>query len=547
MTIVLIVTFLPVFTISFGQAYARLAQDRSVVARKLADAVSLSQEQGKHVLDTASETLNRLGLRDDVLKAAPSCRQTLDVALLALPNVINIVRVNATGSVTCSARPIIVSPDMREHPWWKKLSTTPEITYFGPTIGRASQKSVLIMGHAVKDSGGRPDGHVVLNVDLEKLERNLQQRMLQQDARLALVDQSGTQIHASTPRLGPRFASGVTIKFTDVSQESIAAARGDDGRLWSYSVAPLIADQVFLMYAMPDDILFSSTLRHVATDIALPLIALLLTGAGLWMAIQYIVVRPVERLQDLAKSYAVGKFETRTPQFAYGPKELIDLREDLATMAGRAQIRDFRLKRTNDHKDALVKELHHRVKNNLQMVLSLISLQARQVVNLESRTPFDRLHARIAAMALVQNLIVEKNDHDVIDACSLIEIVTAQLQRSNPIECARLGIEIECEPLALVKEKALPFALFVLEGVTNALEHGFVESASGHIIVKFETLAGNQAKLSIGDTGKGWAPGSAVTGTGQQLLAAFARQLGGQLTVEPTPTYPTLICVQFGV
>jgi two-component sensor histidine kinase len=525
---VLAVTLLPVFLISFGQAYARLSLDREVVRQNLVSNVTLSAEQALHVIDSGELALISLGGRDDVRGSMSSCAQTLAVAQLAMPYSTNLARINAEGIVTCSAHPILMDPDLSQRSWLRDLEKKDGIAFAGPASEQPSNTTVLIMGLALKDREGTGLGQIVLGIDLEKLESSLQRRKGSNQARLILVDQRGTQVRRPNASLSVAGDPPILDEPGGIPLGAVTTARDKSGKLWSYARKTLVPDRLFVAYTMPDDALYASTFRHVATDIALPLMALILGGAGLWFAAQLWAIKPIEDLRALARQYSVGHFDATPPTFAYGPIEMRELRDELYGMAVRAVQRDGRLKRVAHQKDDLVKELHHRVKNNLQIVISLISLQARQLSDPSQKAPLERVHARILAMALVERLIIEKEDNPTIDACLLLEKICSLVRRIYQSESLRVKIDFECEHVQIQTDKASALALFTFEAITNAFRHGFPEKRTGQIHVRFVVNEANVAALDIRDTGAGWTERNKMTGTGHKLLQAFARQLGGQ-------------------
>ena len=225
--------------------------------------------------------------------------------------------------------------------------------------------------------------------------------------------------------------------------------------------------------------------------------------------------------------------------------EMNELRDEMVSMADRASTRDDRLKRVADQKETLVKELHHRVKNNLQVIISLISLQARHVDTPEQRAPLDQIHARITAMALVQRLVVEADDNVLINVSVLLDELCALIRRTYVAESLRVQLRFECDASQIPTDMATPLMLFAFEAVTNAFRHGFKDQRPGHIVVQFSVDAKVQATLKISDTGTGWTETDQHRGTGQKLLLAFARQLGGKLTLNSTTTNGPCVSVNF--
>jgi two-component sensor histidine kinase len=526
--LVLAITLIPVFLISFGQAYARLSLDREVVRQNLINNVALSAEQALHVIDSAEQSLVSLADRDEVRGATGDCAGTLAIAQLAMPYTTNLARINPEGIITCSARPIVMKPDISNRSWLASLSSKEEVSFAGPTVEVTSGRPVLIVGLGLKESDGTALGLIVVGIDLEKLEQELQKRERNRDARLTIVDRNGVAIHRQLVPLPHLTGQQVKIDPSKTLPGTIRMARDNQGKPWTYALATLVSERLSVVISMPDEILYASTFRHVATDVALPLIALILGGAGLWFAAQIWAIKPIENLQALARQYSVGNFEAAPPNLQYGPVEMRELRDELLSMAVRSVHRDGRLKRIANQKDDLVKELHHRVKNNLQIVISLISLQVRQLSDPAQKAPLERVHARIMAMALVERLIVETDDNPTIDVRMLLDEICGLVRRIYQSDSLRIKLNLESESVQIQTDKATALALFTFEAITNAFRHGFSDKAEGMIYVRFVTDDANVAALEIHDTGTGWTELDKETGTGHRLLQAFTRQLGGQ-------------------
>jgi two-component sensor histidine kinase len=542
---VLAATLIPVFVISFGQAFARLSLDREVVRQNLIDNVTLSAEQALHVIDSAELSLKSLSARDEVRNTTPDCAKTLAIAQVAMPYTTNLARIDANGMVTCSAHAIKVNPDMSKKSWLSDLSKSTEISFAGPALELPSSIPVLIIGLGLKDENGIGVGHIVAGINIEKLERGLQKRKSNSTARLTLVDHLGTQMHHASANKPIDAVQEFQIDTKSNSQNKVIEARDKNGELWTYARATLVPERLYVAYTMPDDILYSSTFSHVGTDIALPLIALIFASAGLWYAIQLWAIKPIESLRALAKQYAVGRFDAVPPDLRHGPIEMKELRDDLVGMAARAGSRDERMKRVARQKDDLLKELHHRVKNNLQIVISLIGLQTRQIDDPAQKAPLERVHARIMAMSLVERLIVETDDNPTLDVCILLEEICGLVRRLYQADSLRIKLNFECDHVQIATEKATALALFAFEAITNAFRHGFPNKSEGSIFLRFEIDAKGLATLTVHDTGSGWDELNKETGTGQRLLKAFARQLGGQFSLVSSPTEGSHVNLSF--
>ncbi len=172
----------------------------------------------------------------------------------------------------------------------------------------------------------------------------------------------------------------------------------------------------------------------------------------------------------------------------------------------------------------LFQEIHHRVKNNLQQVMSLIRLQQAPAAMKEDLT------RRIAAMSAVHQHIYESDQFGALDAEAYLARVLAGLRDSAP---PGVVIEWKLAPLQLSPDQALPLGLILNEIVSNAFKHGFPNGRPGKVEIALERpLEGNEAILIVKDNGVGMADAtSAATGMGTRLISGLAQQLGGQPVV----------------
>jgi PAS domain S-box-containing protein len=185
-------------------------------------------------------------------------------------------------------------------------------------------------------------------------------------------------------------------------------------------------------------------------------------------------------------------------------------------------------------KTSLLNEVHHRVKNNLQVVSSLLSLQARSVPE-EAKMHFEESQSRIKAMALIHQLLYEQKNFDRVESIAYLQRLSDLLRRSysNAFHRITMSVEANSESCFLSLEHALPFGLLVNELVTNAIKHAFAGRDSGHINLIMERQEQN-AILTVSDNGVGLPDGcrpSMGGSLGFRLIPGLVDQMNGTLEV----------------
>lgn len=251
--------------------------------------------------------------------------------------------------------------------------------------------------------------------------------------------------------------------------------------------------------------------------------------------------RWIEALRLQAQRIAAGNYDHDAGLFEDAPPDIAALSEELNRIAN-AMIERDRVQQ------ALTHEVHHRVKNSLQIVSSLLNMQVKKLDDPLAKRALGPTRARIGALALIHRLIYEKGEDSAkgqINVAILIAELCTQLRASSRDQA---GIFLECEAsdLGVPLNDAIPLALLTVEAVTNAFDHAFPDERSGRVDVKF-TIEKVRAQLNIKDNGIGFAPNGECASMGRQLMAALAHQLGGSLTIDSSTTTGTMVSLAYPI
>jgi two-component sensor histidine kinase len=212
-------------------------------------------------------------------------------------------------------------------------------------------------------------------------------------------------------------------------------------------------------------------------------------------------------------------------------------------MAEGIQDRDRRLREAVDLKTTLIKEIHHRVKNNLQIVMSLLSIQANQVKDLGAREALLQAQTRINALALVHRILNELEDQSTLDIRDLLDQLCHQIAGGMGKENVRVAVNVPSRVVA--GSVAVALALFTVEAITNIFKHAFPDEREGVISVTMTTEEGGKLKLAIADNGMGFAMDETGKSVGSRLIKTFGLQLGGASTVRSEPGKGTVVELVF--
>ncbi len=183
-------------------------------------------------------------------------------------------------------------------------------------------------------------------------------------------------------------------------------------------------------------------------------------------------------------------------------------------------------------KDILLKEIHHRVKNNLQVISGLLDLQAHHINDRKSREIYKESQNRVITMALIHEELYQAKDLAKVNFAEYIQNLTSNLFVSYGIDHANVNLVLEAEQIEMVVDTAIPCGLIVNELISNSLKHAFPGNENGEIRVGFRALKDGEYELTIGDNGIGLPKDLDIYKTktlGLQLVTVLTEQLGGTL------------------
>jgi len=154
-------------------------------------------------------------------------------------------------------------------------------------------------------------------------------------------------------------------------------------------------------------------------------------------------------------------------------------------------------------KEVLLREIHHRVKNNLQVITSLLRLQSREFQDERHIRAFKESENRIRSMALIHETLYQSDDLARVDFSYYINRLTSHLFRGYGVNAARIRLNVEAERLPLQIALAIPCGLIVNELVSNALKHAFPKGREGEIRVSLHSVNEKGVELAVSDDGIG--------------------------------------------
>jgi PAS domain S-box-containing protein len=193
-----------------------------------------------------------------------------------------------------------------------------------------------------------------------------------------------------------------------------------------------------------------------------------------------------------------------------------------------------RLQSSLQEKEVLLREVHHRVKNNLQVIQSLISLQSRRIKDERALEMYKESQRRIRSMALIHERLYQSADLSRIEFADYLRSLVAHLFHSMIPDTGRVDLKMDLEPVQLDVNTAIPCGLIVSELVSNALKHAFPGQRRGTVTVSFRRGDRGELRLAVQDDGVGLEDGFDIRKAetlGLQIVVTLVSQLDGRLDV----------------
>ncbi len=193
------------------------------------------------------------------------------------------------------------------------------------------------------------------------------------------------------------------------------------------------------------------------------------------------------------------------------------------------------LKNSLKEKELLIKEIHHRVKNNMAVISSLLNLQAERFKDPPVLNAFRDSRHRIRSMALVHEKLYQAKDLSKIEFSQYIKELSRQVSRSNEFQGAGISVKVKADNIKLGIDAAIPCGLIINELLTNAFKYAFPNNRRGEIRIRMQLKANKSYELTVGDNGVGLPGHIDVQNTssfGLNLVCLLTQQLEGKVEVQ---------------
>lgn len=320
-----------------------------------------------------------------------------------------------------------------------------------------------------------------------------------------------------------------------LAEGGVMHAVSQDGLERVYALTPVLSGSIVMVGLLPESKPMES-LFYFDRAAYFPLLMWLASLVVGWFVVEYLVSRHVKTIVDRMRRFAAHRETGLSGSLDSAPLELRDIGDAYASITRRVAEDKAKLEDALAEKNMLLREVHHRTKNNLQLISSIMSMQARRTDSGEVKDAIRSLQDRVMALATVHKGMYQSTGVSPVRVDELVFDIVRKMQSATG--CARkVEINIDCAAVTLQPDQAVPLSLLVTEALKHALRQmkglpegkrrvgmRLRETSAGWVEMVIENVVDAKASALI--------DGSGQLGFGAQLMSAYATQLNAQMKVE---------------
>lgn len=391
----------------------------------------------------------------------------------------------------------------------------------------------------VRDAAGVRMGTVVLSVSSDLLGQAFAMAAPRPDLAVLVFDADGSVLMANHPleALDALLPKGSSLAQLAQRGEAVFRSESMASNTRTFSVVSLVDPGLFALGSRPAVASALSILPGLPAA-AFPALMWAVSLVVAFLAAELLVTRHIRDLRAAIMRFAQGHRAPADIDMSLAPGEIRDAAEAFVRLTETILRDEAELGQALHQKEGLLREVHHRVKNNLQLIASIISMQMRETRSGEARQLMRAVQDRVISLATVHKDLYLTSDMTEVPADALLPEIVQQVITLAAVSGAHIEVETSFCDLMLAPDQAVPLALLLAEVVTHARNEVLGEGGLAHLSVTLAHDGGDRALLVVAHAIEPSAlvvPGASMqSGLGRQLIDAFAAQLDGAVRFSET-------------
>jgi two-component sensor histidine kinase len=430
---------------------------------------------------------------------------------------------DAQGVARCASLPTAVGMGFSDREIFRLVRDTKAFALGAQVASRVEPRTVIPAALPLLQDGAFR-GMCAIEISLTTIGDLVTPVRAAEHVAVALVDRGGGSI-GGDPLATRALPAAARLAAAIVGGQMAFRDYGQDGSFYEFHILPLASNSLFVVTAAG---VIDGWPALAGTWGGFGTVVLALAGAllAVWLGADRWCVRPLRSIQNFADRVARGEDIEFARQSAWVP--------ELASMAGAIASREAELRAGLEQRDHMLREIHHRVKNNLQMISSLLNLQAGEIRSPRIRRFFGDAQNRVLTLSILHRHLYERSSWALVDFQQFISDLVRQISVGRRVpDRLQPRYHIRAPIMAVGPDIAIPIGLIVTEAVSSALDRSFDGVAMPEIRIEAADKAG-MVELVIEDNGAG--PGGSIrpdarSGFGLTLIRGLAMQLGGEAAI----------------
>ena len=535
-----IIAFLSIALIPLGLvAYLQTAQlDQETRARtqlSLADLTEAAMAPERALLTRAFGAAEALGaIARETVGTDESCELAMR-EYQELNGYVSFVGFLAVdGSVFCSTADQTI--DLSQYPGAIEALGQPRPKILRFDFAPVSGESVVSIYRPVLRDGAHL-GHIIISVPVRIMSaiENREEAANPGYIDVVLINDTGEVLKSlgEYNRLADLLPGDLNIETLTEGDQYSFLGRSGSGESYIYAVASVVPDLAYALTVWDPESPNATALQTGAFAKMLPLVMWAASVIVAYLAVNRLVIRHIRTLRYQMRSFARDR---RLPAQSSGSDmalELRDMENDFLQMSDSILQDEAQLENTLREKTILLKEVHHRVKNNLQLISSIMNMQIRQSETDETKRVLRRLQDRIRGLAAIHRQLYRTADLGHVDVRELLNELIDQVAVAAEHGNRNIKITRDLDQVDVYPDQAMPLSLLTAEALANAEKYAQADSTgSQQISVRLKTTSDRDVTLEVVNSSDPEHPPEIdpMGGLGLRLIQAFATQLGGELS-----------------
>lgn len=533
MLLLLMVASVPVVGIAGANAILSYESELATGRRTATILGDVAAARHGSTVESLRQTLARLSEDRHVRTASPEECGNFLRSLLALHETrySNFWVLDAAGQPICTAIPYSGTVDFSSRTYFREALERRDFA-LGTFVRGPLSRQPVIVGAVPLMVAGEVRGVVAAGLLLDYFVRTEESSHERAARRLWLIDRDGAALPLTQAASAELPSREVLKEITSEPDGSVTLeTRAVSGAEFAYASARLETD-LHLLVGLPIGEIrraAHAVLLRRAVELAAFLFACLVV---IVLGADIAIARPLRALAERVRRWRPGApFGGKALRGE--PDEVRALEQAFTDAAQAISAREEELRAALRQRDLLMAEIHHRVKNNLQIVASLLNLQANRLRDPRAKAEFSTARDRVQALATLHRHLYTNQTFEVIALRPFLEELGHQLFAAlGERPGQRIKLVVEADELEIVTDQAVSLALLITETVTNAIKHGFPDARSGTITISVHA-EGEEVTLKVQDDGLGMRldDEEAGQGIGLTLIRGFAQHLGGEIDI----------------